>query len=295
MTNKASAPPAGGKRRRKIGAPKVRLEEVAQEAGVSAATASRVLNNPSLVTKDLREKVLKATSKLAYVAHGAARALASRRSRVLGAVVPNLSNTIFSDMIEGFQQRLEPQGYTMLLATFNYDEAAEFRSVRTMIERGVDGLVLVGVTHSKELELLLKSSGIPFVQTWAPASSRKPWRPSLLPTHRHPRSHTWTMTRRNAAVFRRKATTVSVRAVARHCQLAMWGHHRQRGTQLGRPAYPTLWSVVLWPTDGQKTTFSSCTTRSSRQVSAGLTRRLSCSMRHTSFLHGICIDIKVCR
>jgi LacI family transcriptional regulator len=169
MTNKASAPPLGGKRRRKIGAPKVRLEEVAQEAGVSAATASRVLNNPSLVTKDLRDKVLKATSKLGYVAHGAARALASRRSRVLGAVVPNLSNTIFSDMIEGFQQRLEPQGYTMLLATFNYDEAAEFRSVRTMIERGVDGLVLVGVTHSKELELLLKSSGIPFVQTWAPA------------------------------------------------------------------------------------------------------------------------------
>ena len=169
MTNKASAPPLGGKRRRKIGAPKVRLEEVAQEAGVSAATASRVLNNPSLVTKDLRDKVLKATSKLGYVAHGAARALASRRSRVLGAVVPNLSNTIFSDMIEGFQQRLEPQGYTMLLATFNYDEAAECRSVRTMIERGVDGLVLVGVTHSKELELLLKSSGIPFVQTWAPA------------------------------------------------------------------------------------------------------------------------------
>jgi len=86
-------------------------------------------------------------------------------------------------------------------------------------------------------------------------------------------------TRRNATVFRRKATTVSVRVVVRHCQLATWGHHRQRGTQLGRPAYPTLWSVVLWPTDGQKTTFSSCTTRSSRQVSAGLTQRLSCSMR----------------
>jgi len=134
MKTKASAPPLGGKRRSKIGAPKVRLEEVALEAGVSAATVSRVLNNASLVTQDLRDKVLKATSKLGYVAHGAARALASRRSRVLGAVVPNLSNTIFSDMIEG-----------------------------------LDGLVLVGVTHSKELELLLKSSGIPFVQTWAPA------------------------------------------------------------------------------------------------------------------------------
>lgn len=168
MTEKGS-----GRRRRATGAPKVRLEEVAQEAGVSAATVSRVLNNPSVVTEELREKVRKATTKLGYVVHGAARALASHRSRALGAVVPNLSNTIFSDMIEGFQRRLEPKGYTMLLATFDYDEEAEFRAVRTMIERGVDGLALVGVTHSKDLEALLKKSGIPFVQTWAPARASK--------------------------------------------------------------------------------------------------------------------------
>jgi len=169
MTTEDNPPSIGRRRRQPTHKPKVRLEEVAQEAGVSAATVSRVLNNPSLVTKELRDKVLKATKKLGYVADGAARALASRRSRALGAVVPNLSNTIFSDMIEGFQQRIEPQGYTMLLATFEYDEGAEYRSVRTMIERGVDGLVLVGVTRSKELEALLKNSGIPFVQTWAPA------------------------------------------------------------------------------------------------------------------------------
>lgn len=169
MSGKESPPPAVGKRRKQAARPRVRLEDVAQEAGVSPATASRVLNNPSLVTKELRDKVLKATKKLGYVADGAARALASRRSRAFGAVVPNLSNTIFSDMIEGFQQRLEPQGYTMLLATFDYDEDAEYRAVRTMIERGVDGLALVGVTRGKELETLLKGSGIPFVQTWAPA------------------------------------------------------------------------------------------------------------------------------
>lgn len=153
----------------------VRLKDVALAADVSAATVSRVLNNPANVTKELREKVLKASKKLGYIAHGAARALASRRSRVMGAVVPNLSNTIFADGIEGFQQRLEPLGYTMLLAKFDYDEEVEYRSVRTMIERGVDGLMLVGVTRSKVLSRLLKVSGIPFVQTWAPAAdSRHP-------------------------------------------------------------------------------------------------------------------------
>lgn len=153
----------------RMAAAKVRIEEVAQAAGVSAATVSRVLNDQTQVTEALRAKVLKATKALGYVAHGAARALASRRSRVMGAVVPNLSNTIFSDAIEAFQQRLEPHGYTMLLANFDYDAELEYRSVRTMIERGVDGLMLVGVTHGKDLYKLLQTSAVPFVQTWAPA------------------------------------------------------------------------------------------------------------------------------
>jgi LacI family transcriptional regulator len=144
------------------------LEEVARMAGVSAATVSRALNTPGLVSMQLRAKVDNAAKTLGYVAHGAARALASRRSRVLGAVVPTLANTIFSEAISAFQHRLEADGYTMLLATFEYDEAVEYRNVRTMVERGVDGLMLVGISHGKPLYDLLEASGTPFVQTWAP-------------------------------------------------------------------------------------------------------------------------------
>jgi len=169
MVHSKKAASASPRQPRATGRTKVRIEDVAQAAGVSAATVSRVLNNSPLVTEELREKVLTVANKLGYVAHGAARALASRRSRALGAVVPNLSNTIFSDAIEAFQQHLEQQNYTMLLATFGYDEDVEYRSVRTMIERGVDGLMLVGVTHDKRLYQLLKTSSVPFVQTWAPA------------------------------------------------------------------------------------------------------------------------------
>ena len=169
MTNEASTAQKPTRRGAQRTGTKVRLEEVAQSAGVSPATVSRVLNNPGIVTGELRDRVLQATKTLGYVGHGAARALASQRSRAFGAVVPNLSNTIFSDTIEAFQQRLVPAGYTMLLATHEYDEDAEYRSVRTMVERGVDGLMLVGVTHGKELKQLLASAGLPFVQTWAPA------------------------------------------------------------------------------------------------------------------------------
>lgn len=119
-----------------------------------------MLNNTSLVKRDLRDKVLKANAKRGYVARGAARALASRRSRVLGALVPNLSNTNFSDMIEGFQQRHEPQGHTMLLATFNYNEAAEFCGIRTMIEHGVVGLVLEGQAQGIRVPAQLSIVGV---------------------------------------------------------------------------------------------------------------------------------------
>jgi LacI family transcriptional regulator len=148
--------------------PKVRIEEVARAARVSAATVSRALNNPGLVSDALRAKVDTAAQALGYVAHGAARALASRRSRAFGALVPTFANTIFSDAIGAFQRRLEAENYTMLLAAFDYDPEVEYRSARTMIERGVDGLMLVGVTHDPRLFALLEASGLPFVQTWAP-------------------------------------------------------------------------------------------------------------------------------
>lgn len=155
--------------------PKVRIEEVARAAGVSAATVSRVLNRTALVSDDLRDRVEAAAREMGYVAHGAARALASRRSRAMGAVVPTLTNTIFSDAIEAFQQRLDAEHHTMLLATYDYDEELEYRTVRTMIERGVDGLMLVGSTHPPHLLELLEASGVPFVQTWAsPRRSEHP-------------------------------------------------------------------------------------------------------------------------
>lgn len=154
---------------------KVRIEEVARQAGVSPATVSRVLNGTAIVSVSLKERVQQTAREMGYFAHGAARALAAGRSRAMGAAVPTLTNTIFSDAIEAFQQRLDAAGHTMLLGTFDYDPEQELRTVRTMIERGVDGLLLVGVHQKPELLALLEASGLPFVQSWAtPGSSPYP-------------------------------------------------------------------------------------------------------------------------
>ena len=83
-----------------------RLADVARLAGVSTATVSRVLNQPAAVTPQLRTRVQTAVDDLGYVPHGPARALASRRSNTIGAVVPTIDNAIFAHNIQSVQARL---------------------------------------------------------------------------------------------------------------------------------------------------------------------------------------------
>jgi LacI family transcriptional regulator len=144
-----------------------RLSDVARAAGVSLATASRALANAELVHPETRSRVRGAVALLGYVPHGAARALASRRSRTAAAVIPTLDNPVFSASTHALQLRLAEDGYTLFLASHEYDLAAEVRMVRAFIERGVDGMVLVGLDHDPEVNRLLGQAGIPYELTWA--------------------------------------------------------------------------------------------------------------------------------
>lgn len=146
---------------------KTRIEAVAQAAGVSPATVSRVFNNPSLVRPEIRARVQSVAEEMGYMAHGAARALASRRTWALGAVVPTLNNTIFAGAINAYQSRLEAGGYVMFVTSSNYDAEREYQQVRVMLERGVEGLMLVGAAHEPRVYKLLQAAGLPFVQVWA--------------------------------------------------------------------------------------------------------------------------------
>ncbi|HSJ96551.1 MAG TPA: LacI family DNA-binding transcriptional regulator, partial [Myxococcota bacterium] len=102
-----------------------RLSDVARAAGVSLATASRALADAGLVHPETVSRVRDAVALLGYVPHGAARALASRRSRTLAAVIPTLDNPVFSASTHALQLRLAEDGYTLLLASHEYDLAAE--------------------------------------------------------------------------------------------------------------------------------------------------------------------------
>jgi LacI family transcriptional regulator len=142
------------------------LGDVARRAGVSAASVSRVLNHPAKVSQEVRDRVMRAMGEFGYVRDGAARALASRHSLTIGNVVPTLGIGIFAAGVAALQRRLEEFGYQLLVAASDYDEAKEARQVRSLIERGVDGIALVGQRHAPEVYQLLRSRNLPYVNTY---------------------------------------------------------------------------------------------------------------------------------
>ena len=150
-----------------------KLSDVARLARVSTATVSRALMLPHKVKPDTLARVQDAVRSLGYVAHGAARALASRRTHTIGAVVPTLDNAIFANTTHALQKTFDAAGYTLLLACHEFDAAVEVRLTRALIERGIDGLVLLGTSHDPQLYALLAQRQIPYVLTWALDTSGK--------------------------------------------------------------------------------------------------------------------------
>lgn len=142
------------------------MADVAEAAGVSTASVSRVLNEPEKVSPDVRARVEVAVEKLAYVRHGPARALAARKFHTIGAIVPALGVATFADAIDALQARLESLGFSLLIASSHYDPESELRQIRALMERGIDGLMLVGHRRRPDVYRRLEEAGIPYVCTY---------------------------------------------------------------------------------------------------------------------------------
>jgi LacI family transcriptional regulator len=148
---------------------KPRLSDVARDAGVSPATVSRAISQPELLSGETLARVRLSAQRLGYSPDAAARALASGRSMTIGAVMPTLDNGIFSKALQAMQQNLAALGYQLLVASHEYNIAAETDAVRTLLSRGVDGLILVGAERAPETRALVKAADVPMVLTWCAA------------------------------------------------------------------------------------------------------------------------------
>lgn len=94
---------------------RVRIDDVAREAGVSTATVSRVINGTGTVSPTTQQKVHQAIRSLKFVAHGSARGLAGTKTNIIGIVMPALTTFFFAALIKGINESIEVEGYTLLM------------------------------------------------------------------------------------------------------------------------------------------------------------------------------------
>ncbi|SFV16204.1 LacI family DNA-binding transcriptional regulator [Pseudoduganella namucuonensis] len=142
---------------------RVTLASVAEHAGVATMTASRAISQPELVSPLLRERVEKAVEELGYVPNRAARALASSKSNVIVVLVPSLSNTVFTAVLQGIQDALDPHGYQILIGNTRYSDAEEEKLLNVYMQSNPDGILLSGLSHSKAVQKMLDTSRVPVV------------------------------------------------------------------------------------------------------------------------------------
>ncbi len=143
------------------------IVEVAARAGVSPATVSRFYNDPEIVRPDTRQRITDAAVDLGYIRDRLAGTLHNRISGTMGLVVPTISNTIFSQLIEAFSARLQLHDRTMLIASNNYDEALEVSIVQSLLERRIDGVALIGHEHAPAALDMLAVRDVPVVALWS--------------------------------------------------------------------------------------------------------------------------------
>jgi len=120
----------------------VTLKMVAREAGVSASTASRIINRTVNVSDELRLAVEAAIAKFNYRPNAAARGLALGRTLTIGVVSQAMDSPFYGEGLRAIERRLQPLGYAPLFMSGNWQEQEEIRCMEELINRGVDGIIM---------------------------------------------------------------------------------------------------------------------------------------------------------
>src|SRR5690606_35553402 len=131
----------------------VTIKEIAEMAGVSRTTVSRVLNNSGYVSEDARKRVEKVIEETGYVPSEQAKSLRTKKTKVIGVILPTIQTETPSRIVTGVGKELSKNGYQILLANTNLDKQKEVDYLDLLRLRQVDGIILIrSEEHTSELQ-----------------------------------------------------------------------------------------------------------------------------------------------
>ncbi|GAB6929780.1 LacI family DNA-binding transcriptional regulator [Paenibacillus sp. JCM 10914] len=117
------------------------IKDVAQHAGVSVATVSRVLNNNGYVHEDTRNKVEAAIRDLSYTPNEVARSLYKRKSKLVGLLLPDIMNPYFPELARGVEDVMQANDYRLIIGNSDENKQKEMDYIQTFIQNNVVGVI----------------------------------------------------------------------------------------------------------------------------------------------------------
>ncbi len=140
------------------------MKQVAQRAGVSISTVSHVINNTRAVSDDVRKRVLGIIDEMRYVPSAVARSLKNDKTNTIGVLVPNSSNPYFAELIRWIEDAAFEFGYHIILCNAHGGVQKQTAYLRLLMEKRIDGLILVASGADDEQGLLLRHESVPIIQ-----------------------------------------------------------------------------------------------------------------------------------
>ncbi|MET0335257.1 MAG: LacI family DNA-binding transcriptional regulator, partial [Rhizobacter sp.] len=140
------------------------IKDVAELAGVSLGSASRVINKVDNVSEATRLKVEKAVAQLGYRPNHAAQSLRLRSTRTVGCLLTDVTNPLYAKLYRALEERLRPAGYMMLLANSLNQAEREIEILSTFVGRGMDGLLIApGNERDRDVLAAVRALSVPTV------------------------------------------------------------------------------------------------------------------------------------
>ncbi|MEX0685117.1 MAG: LacI family DNA-binding transcriptional regulator [Balneolales bacterium] len=143
----------------------VTLKQIALKLDLSTMTVSRALNNPSMVGKSTRQKVLEAAKSMGYSPNHIAKSLVSRKTFTLGVIIPQISHSFFPEIVRGIEEIAYDGNYQLLLTQSAESFEKEVKNIETLRSKRVDGILVSSAQTIVDYKYYKRviNAGLPFV------------------------------------------------------------------------------------------------------------------------------------
>lgn len=141
----------------------ITIKDVAKRAGVSISTVSRVINNSKPVSSDIRQRVMAVIEETGYVPNTVARSLVTKKSQIIGVIVPDMSNIFIGELLNGIEEVGKMYGYDILLCNSYGGADEELRYINLLQSKQVAGIIFVSWRIDDKHVQTIKNTGLPCV------------------------------------------------------------------------------------------------------------------------------------